>query len=307
MTSRLPSFRSLRGVALALLLPVVAWAATVTAAQIIAAVQAAPGATTWLRANAEAVANLAIRVESRGNTEAYNGTCCYGVLQMNRTNIAAYTNLTPEQYRAADLQTQINAWARLTADAMRARAPSALAAMQTFDGRPVDGNLVLACVQLGIGNCQRMINSGSCSGFADRNGTTICSMADRLAGGTPTPGPGTGPGATPTNPGGGAGPDTGVPTPIFTPSCLQDGTGACLPITQALEEGFAQGSGAPMTNLKRLIYAIVAAVVALVLMSTTTTTWKHYSKGRLATANLLVGMKGVALLLTMVLTILTLL
>lgn len=294
---------SLRSVILALLLPAVAWAVTVTAGQIIAAVQAAPSGTTWLRANAEAVANLAIRVESRGNTEAYNGSCCYGVLQMNRTNIRAYTNLTPEQYRAADLQTQINAWAALTADAMRARAPSTLAAMATFDGRPVDGNLVLACVQLGIGNCQRMINSGSCSGFADRNGTTICSMADRLAGVTPTPGTGTG--TTPTNPGGGTG--TGVATPVFSPSCVQDGAGACLPITQAIEQGFSQGSGAAMSDLKRLIYALVTSVVALVLMSASRTMWRQYSKGRLPTVNLLVGMKGVALLLTIVLTILMLL
>lgn len=291
---------SLRSVVLALLLPAVAWAVTVTAGQIIAAVQAAPGGTTWLRANAEAVANLAIRVESRGNTEAYNGSCCYGVLQMNRTNIRAYTNLTPEQYRVADLQTQINAWAALTADAMRARAPATLTAMATFDGRPVDGNLVLACVQLGIGNCQRMINSGSCSGFADSNGTTICSMADRLAGTTPTPGTGTG---TPMNPGSG----TGVATPVFSPSCVQDGAGACLPITQAIEQGFSQGSGAAMSDLKRLIYALVASVVALVLMSASRTTWRQYSKGRLSTVNLLVGMKGVALLLTLVLTILTLL
>lgn len=291
---------SLRSVVLALLLPAVAWAVTVTAGQIIAAVQAAPGGTTWLRANAEAVANLAIRVESHGNTEAYNGSCCYGVLQMNRTNIRAYTNLTPEQYRAADLQTQINAWAALMADAMRARAPATLAAMATFDGRPVDGNLVLACVQLGTGNCQRMINSGSCSGFADRNGTTICSMADQLAGTTPTPGTGTG---TPTNPGSG----TGVVTPVFSPSCVQDGAGACLPITQAIEQGFSQGSGAAMSDLKRLIYALVASVVALVLMSASRTTWRQYSKGRLPTVNLLVGMKGVALLLTLILTILTLL
>ena len=295
---------SLRSVVLALLLPAVAWAVTVTAGQIIAAVQAAPGGTTWLRANAEAVANLAIRVESRGNTETYNGSCCYGVLQMNRTNIRAYTNLTPEQYRAADLQTQINAWAAMTADAMRARAPASLAAMGTFDGRPVDGNLVLACVQLGIGNCQRMINSGSCSGFSDRNGTTICSMADWLAGTTPTPSSGTG---TPTAPGSGTGTSTGVAKPIFSPSCVQDGAGACLPITQAIEQGFSQGSGAAMSDLKRLIYALVASVVSLVLMSASRATWRQYSKGRLPTVNLLIGMKGGALLLTLVLTILTLL
>lgn len=300
--------RSSRAVLVAVLLPLVAWAVMVTAEQIVAAVRAAPNATQWFRDNAEAVANLAIRVESNGNTEAYNGSCCYGVLQMTRTNIRAYTELTPEQYRQASLQTQIDAWVELTADALRARAPQALAGMDTFDGRAADAHLVLACVQLGIGNCQRMINSGSCSGFADSNGTTICSMADRLAGVTPNPGTG------PTNPGGPGGPGTGTgsgtvsaPVPVYVPSCIQDGYGGCVSITQAINQGFAQGSGASMSDMKRLIYAIVATSIALVLLSASRTTWRMFSKGRIPAISLLVSWKGAAVAMTVLLVILTLL
>ncbi|PZP98291.1 MAG: hypothetical protein DI587_14665 [Variovorax paradoxus] len=298
--------RSFSAVLGAVLLPLVAWAVMVTAEQIVAAVRAAPNATQWLRANAEAVANLAIRVESNGNTQAYNGSCCYGVLQMTRSNIRAYTDLTPEQYRQASLQTQINAWVELTADALRARAPQTLAGMDTFDGRAADAYLVLACVQLGIGNCQRMINSGSCSGFADSNGTTICSMADRLAGVTPNPG--TGP--DPTNPGGPGSPGPGTvsaPVPVYVPSCIQDGYGGCVSITQAINQGFAQGSGASMSDMKRLIYAIVATSIALVLLSASRTTWRMFSKGRLPAASLLVSWKGAAVAMTVLLVTLTLL
>ncbi len=127
-------------------------AAIVSAADIAAAIQNSPSASTWLKQNAQAVAQLAINVESGGNTSAFNGSCCYGVLQMNRTNIARYANVTPEQYRQLSLQEQVNAWSALTSDALQAAAVRNLLALGTFDGRPVDGNLVLACVQLGIGN-----------------------------------------------------------------------------------------------------------------------------------------------------------
>ncbi|CAN7763661.1 hypothetical protein LJR039_007206 [Pseudorhodoferax sp. LjRoot39] len=284
----------------AVFLPVVAWAVVVTAEQIAAAVRASPTASQWLRDNAAAVANLAVRVESSGETTAYNGSCCYGVLQMNRTNIRAYTSLTPEQYRTADLQTQINAWVRLTDDALRAAAPSALTGMATFDGRVVDGNLVLACVQLGIGNCQTMLDSGRCNGFADRNGTTICSMADRLAGTTTPTTPGTGGGTTP-----GTGAGTGTAISVYTPPCVRDGAGNCLSITAALEQGFEQGSGTTMSNVKSTIYAIVAALVLMVMMASTAGLWKQYARGRMPTVNLILNVKSVLMVVMLALAILT--
>ncbi len=155
----MPMLRSWRPLIwLLLLAPVVVIAAMVTAAQVADAVRNSPGANQWLRDNADAVGNLAIRVESGGgNTTAYNGSCCFGILQLTRENIRRYTDMTPEQYRNADLQTQVNAWSQLTADGLRGNAPRTLAGMTTFDGRPVDVPLILSCVQLGIGNCQTML------------------------------------------------------------------------------------------------------------------------------------------------------
>ncbi len=127
------------------------------------------------------------RFESSGNTGIYNGTCCTGILQMNRSNLAAQ-GLTPQQYANMSLQDQVNAWAKLTNSAANASSVKQLMAMDSFDGKKVDGALVLACIQLGVGNCQTMIKSGSCSGFADSNGTTICKMADKIRGGAADPG-----------------------------------------------------------------------------------------------------------------------
>jgi P-type conjugative transfer protein TrbL len=163
------------------LLPAIALAITVSHQEIVNAIRNSPTANSWLKQNAEAIANLAINVESGGRLDIYNGSCCYGVLQMNKNNIRVYAKMTPEQFRNADLQTQINAWAKLTSDAMKNPVVQRLAAMKTFDGRPVTGELVLACIQLGVGNCNKMLQSGSCNGFRDRLGTSICDMADKMS------------------------------------------------------------------------------------------------------------------------------
>ncbi|QED93001.1 P-type conjugative transfer protein TrbL [Eikenella exigua] len=155
--------------------------------QIVDAVRNSPYASPWLKQNANAVANLAINVESGGYLHLYNGSCCFGVLQLNHRNIRAYAHMSPEQYKLASLQTQLNAWSKLTTDGLRNPVVRRLMQMKTFDGRPVTGELVLACVQLGVGNCQKMLNSGRCGGFRDINKTSICDMADRMAKGRGTP------------------------------------------------------------------------------------------------------------------------
>lgn len=260
-------------------------AAFVGAGDIVAAIQSSPNSNAWLKANAQAVANLAINVESGGNTAAYNGSCCYGVLQMNTANIAFYTRLTPKQYQQLSLQEQVNAWSELTVDAMKAGSVQQLIGLRTFDGRPVDGNLVLACVQLGIGNCQKMINSGSCKGFADSNGTTICSMADKMAGANNNGGSTTNPPGSGGNSGSSGG-TTGSNSSVgkFTPaeSCMKDGAGRCLPITAALMAGFAEGSGVTMPKMKQHLHLIFASMVTLIIAACLVTLWKSYGKGQLA-------------------------
>ncbi len=132
------------------------------------------------------VASLAM-FESGGNPGIYNGSCCTGLLQINRSNLAAQ-GLTPQQYANMGTQGQVDVWLRVTNQGGNTAVVRQLQQMQqsgqTFDGKPVDGAMVLACIQLGTGNCQKMVRSGSCSGFADSNGTTICKMADKIRGGS---------------------------------------------------------------------------------------------------------------------------
>lgn len=250
-------------------------AAIVSTADIAAAIRNSPNASAWLKQNAESVANLAT-FESQRNTSAYNGSCCYGVLQMNRGNIAAYARVSPEEYRQQSLQQQINAWSALTTDAMRSSAVTNLLALGTFDGRPVDGHLVLACVQLGIGNCQRMINSGSCAGFADSNGTTICAMADRI-GGTAGATPGAGNGGT--TPGGSSGGGTGA----GNGSGAGSGTGGnWTPTAGNMADGFKQASGQDMGRIKAQIQMLVVAVGAVIAASAVLGLFQRYSRGQMS-------------------------
>lgn len=246
-------------------------AAIVSSAEIAAAIRNSPNASAWLRQNAESVANLAT-FESQRNTTAYNGSCCYGVLQMNRGNIAAYARVSPEEYRQLSLQQQVNAWSALTTDAMRSSAVTNLLALGTFDGRPVDGHLVLACVQLGIGNCQRMINSGRCSGFADSNGTTICAMADRIGGAAGTT-PGAGNGGT--NPGGSAGGGAGS-------GSGNNSGGNWTPAAGSMADGFKQASGQDMGLIKAQIQMLVVAVGSLIAASAVLGLFRRYARGQMS-------------------------
>lgn len=118
------------------------------------------------------------RFKSGGNKGNYNGSCCTGIFQLNNANVQKYAGTDRSVYGCMSLQDQVDAWAKLTNDGYNSSAVRQLASMSTFDGQKVDASLIAACIQLGTGNCQKMLNSGTCSGFADINGTTICKMAN---------------------------------------------------------------------------------------------------------------------------------
>lgn len=155
-----------------------AHAQTYSATQVADALRNSPYANTFLVSNAGQIGNLAM-FESSGQTNIYNGSCCYGILQMNGTNLRSL-GISPNEYMQMNLQQQVDAWARIQSQALNDPILSQLQNMSTFDGQPVDAAMMLACVQLGQGNCRKMIQSGKCNGFEDRNGTDICEMADKI-------------------------------------------------------------------------------------------------------------------------------
>ena len=281
----------------------IAWAQSntrVTAGQVTAAILASPNASAQLQSYANAIGNLAM-FESGGQLSVYNGSCCYGVLQMNTRNIATISPpVTPEQFRQLPLQQQVNAWATVMSDALRTGVPARLASMTTFDGRPVTPSLVLACVQLGVGNCQTMIRSGRCNGFADINGTDICEMADRIDGVTRPPS------TNPTTPSTGTGWSVTPQTPgTALQNCLTDGHGNCLSMSQAIESGFESGSGFSMSELRNVIQMLTVAITFLICASMLLAMWKQFTDGRIASAELLMGVRQVTMVAGIILIVLT--
>jgi hypothetical protein len=291
-----------------LIVPAQALAAKVTAEQVAAAVLASPTANAQLKGYSSAIGSLAM-FESGGRLDVYNGSCCSGVLQMNGTNIASIRpKVTPAVFRTWPLQQQVNAWATIMSEAITYNAPKQLAAMNSFDGRSITGSMVLACVQLGAGNCNKMIMSGRCTGFADINGTTICKMADKIDG-TTTP---TGPGTPPVGSGGGG---TGIPSPtaVTTPlstatvlgSCITDGYGGCLSITAAMEQGFVEGSGHSMADVRSMIQMLTVGIVFLISAWLASGLWREYATGRTESVELIEGMRNVLLIVGLIVVMLT--
>jgi hypothetical protein len=274
----------------------------VTAAQVQQAILSSPNASAQLQGYAGAVGNLAM-FESGGQLSVYNGSCCYGVLQMNNRNIASIVPpVTPAQFRTWSLQQQVNAWSTIMSDALRTYSARTLAGMGTFDGRPVSSSMVLACVQLGVGNCMTMIRSGRCSGFADINGTTICSMADRIDGTT-----------TPTNSGSNPGTGTGSPAPVstnLTPTsvinnCITDGYGHCISISAAMEQGFQTGSGRSMSDVRGFIQSLTVGITFLVCAWLALGLWREFTTGRIATADLVMGGRSVLMIAAAIFVVMT--
>ncbi len=146
-----------------------------TAQQITDAVNASP-LRDELKATSCSLGGLG-RFESGGNKGVYNGSCCTGIFQLNNANVWRYARTDREGFGCMSLQEQVDAWARLTNDGYNSAVVRRLMRAGVFDGRRVDASFIASCIQLGIGNCETMVNSGRCSGFADPNGTTICDMA----------------------------------------------------------------------------------------------------------------------------------
>jgi integrating conjugative element protein (TIGR03758 family) len=156
---------------------------TVTSAQVAAAIGNSP-LSPELKRYAADIGKLAVNVESGGNLGVYNGTCCTGVLQVNRGGLKTYCHCTPEEYANMGLQQQVDVWAKVTnANADNATVRQ-LMALGSFGGKPVTGAMVLSCIQIGPGNCAKTVKAGTCatSAGSDGNGNNFCDFAAKVDG-----------------------------------------------------------------------------------------------------------------------------
>ena len=245
--------------------------------EIVAAINAAPwlSRSTFLQGNAEAIAALALGVESGGHTGVYNGKCCYGVLQMDRRNIAWLGNgMTGEQYAQLPLQQQINMWVELT---VRGESSSGFERLNnminsgqtTFDGQPIDFAFQLSCIQLGGGNCNRVLRSGNCNSWTDGFGSSICAMANGIRRQM----------GQQTYPGGGGG---GSSHPIATFECRHNPDGSCMSTSEAMHAAFREGSGVDMETLRKVLRMLLMGTALLAAGSGSLTAWQSYTKGAIA-------------------------
>jgi len=149
----------------------------VTAAQVAAAIAHSP-LSPGLQAYAADIGKLAINVESGGNLGVYNGTCCTGVLQVNKSGLAKYCDCTPEEYANMSLQQQVDVWAKLTNANANNATVQGLMGKGSFGGQPVTGAMVLSCIQIGPGYCAKTLQAGTCatSAGSDGNGNNFCDL-----------------------------------------------------------------------------------------------------------------------------------
>jgi hypothetical protein len=216
----------------------------VTADQIAAAIAGSPLSDS-LKKYATDIGRLGV-FESGGNLGVYNGTCCTGVLQVNKGGLQRYCKCSPAEYANMPLDRQIEVWAKVTNGNANTRTVRNLMARGTFDGKPVDGAMILACIQLGPGYCARTLAAGTCStrAGADINGTNFCTMAARIRGDDTVvadPGPGNSPGNDQE-----AAPDSG---PYWMPISAED--------------AFFNGAGVDMSEVNTFVSELVAGATVL--------------------------------------------
>jgi integrating conjugative element protein (TIGR03758 family) len=255
----------------------------VTAAQVAAAMANSPLSPS-LKAYAADIGKLAINVESGGNLGVYNGTCCTGVLQVNKGGLAKYCDCTSEQYANMSLQQQVDVWARLTNANANNATVQGLMGMGSFGGRAVTGAMVLSCIQIGPGNCAKTIKAGTCatSAGSDGNGNNFCDFAAKINGAA-----GVGPVAI----------DNGSAPSGATPPLLPSANY----LYPSAEEAFRAGAGVEVAQSKDAILSALSIAMFLWTAWVALAQYGSWRKGRIDLMTLQSNIIGSAVLTLLVL------
>ena len=217
----------------------------------------------YLRDNASTFAAMSRNVEnSTGYTGLYNGSCCTGLMQMNRSNLREFCNCTPEQYATMSGQQQIDVYGKYYSSIQNDPSVRQLREMQangqTLGGQPVTGGTIAACIQLGTGNCRDAIRNG-CSSTARGQGgdghVNICTMGAKA---------GDGKGGTGSNPSACTTPSE-PKAPTDTPASGSSGTsgsstgGSSGSSTGGVSASGSAGSSAAASNTPDSVSGILSA------------------------------------------------
>lgn len=176
----------------------------ISANDIARMIQNSTTTSSFMKQNAGLFAAIAVGQESTAagrpgysNSTLFNGSCCYGIFQLNAASSApnvqtygaqaGYGGLTGAAYAALSPAEQIDIYGKYEA-ATEAAVKSimqmaaggngpTLAADDEGVTSPVDAAFIVACMQMGPGYCKDAINASSCNDAYDGNSQSICKFA----------------------------------------------------------------------------------------------------------------------------------
>lgn len=140
-----------------------------------------------LSQNAQDFADMSRFMENASQQTGLHNDCCTGLMQMNQGNLRKFCGCTPEQYAQMSVQQQIDVYGRYFSSTQDAWGMQQLRQMmqsgQTLGGHKIDGITLVACAQMGTGNCAAAVKNG-CSSLALGQGgdghVNVCTMADKV-------------------------------------------------------------------------------------------------------------------------------
>ena len=141
-----------------------------------------------LRSSSQDFAAMSRYVEDQQQLVGIHNNCCTGLMQLNYVNLQNpnICGCTAAEYGAYTQQQQIDVYQNyfhtLNADYGMNQLKQMIAGHQTLGGHVVDGYTLVACAQMGTGNCDAAVRNACSSVAIGEGGDThvnVCTMGDK--------------------------------------------------------------------------------------------------------------------------------
>ncbi|MDE2579116.1 MAG: hypothetical protein KGL46_09945 [Hyphomicrobiales bacterium] len=137
--------------------------------------------------NSQYFADMSKFMEDPSQQTGLHNSCCTGLMQMNQSNLKQFCGCTPEQYAQMSAQQQIDVYTKYFNSIQNTPGMTEMQKLAdsggTLGGHKIDEFDVIACAQMGPGNCAAAIKNG-CSSLALGQGgdgsVNVCTMADAV-------------------------------------------------------------------------------------------------------------------------------